>query len=88
MTFIGINKEENIGTSREYLLPHKELVNVFPQDSVYRALSCSSDFGYEDILAVMIETPQGQQFTYLRDPLPEFSCPVPEPVCTANVVCK
>ena len=88
MTFIGINKEENIGTSREYLLPHKELVNVFPQDSVYRALSCSSDFGYEDILAVMIETPQGQQFTYLRDPLPEFSCPVPEPVCTANEVCK
>ena len=87
MTFIGINRDESEEFSREYLMPHKELIGDFPQDSIYRALSCSSSFGYEDILAVTIETPQGQQFTYVRDPLPEFSCPVPEPVCTANEVC-
>ena len=87
MTFIGINRDESEEFSQEYLMPHKELIGDFPQDSIYRALSCSSSFGYEDILAVTIETPQGQQFTYVRDPLPEFSCPVPEPVCTANEVC-
>ena len=87
MTFIGINRDESEEFSQEYLMPHKELIGDFPQDSIYRALSCSSSFGYEDILAVTIETPQGQQFTYVRDPLPEFSCPVPEPVCSANEVC-
>lgn len=87
ITFIGINRDESEEFSQEYLMPHKELIGDFPQDSIYRALSCSSSFGYEDILAVTIETPQGQQFTYVRDPLPEFSCPVPEPVCTANEVC-
>lgn len=87
MTFIGINRDEREEFSQEYLMPHKELIGDFPQDSIYRALSCSSSFGYEDILAVTIKTPQGQQFTYVRDPLPEFSCPVPEPVCSANEVC-
>ena len=81
MTFTGINKENNIRLLQEYMLPHTELIHEFPQDSVFRALSCTSGFGYEDVLALMIETPEGETYTYVRDPLPEFTCPVPEPVC-------
>ncbi len=87
MTFMGINKNDKNILYQEYLMPHKDAIVNFPQDSVFRAISCKSDFGYEDILAVTIETPQGEVFTYKRDPLPEFSCPVPEPVCVAVEEC-
>ena len=86
-TFMGINKNDKNILYQEYLMPHKDAIVNFPQDSVFRAISCKSDFGYEDILAVTIETPQGEVFTYMRDPLPEFSCPVPEPVCVAVEEC-
>ena len=82
MTFTGINKENNSLLLQEYVLPHTELIHDFPQDSVFRTVSCRSEYGYEDILAVTIETPNDEIYTYLRDPLPSFSCPVPEPVCT------
>ncbi len=81
MTFTGINKDKDSHLMQDYLLPHSELIPVFPQDSVYRAVSCTSEYGYEDILAMMIDTPDGETYTYVRDPMPEFSCPVPEPVC-------
>ena len=81
ITFTGINKEKDSHLMQDYLLPHTELIHEFPQGSVFRALSCTSGFGYEDVLALMIETPEGETYTYVRDPLPEFSCPVPEPVC-------
>lgn len=87
MTFTGINKNDKDILHQDYLMPHKEAITIFPQDSVFRAISCQSEFGYEDILAVTIETPQGEIFTYMRDPLPEFSCPVPEPVCVAVEEC-
>lgn len=85
MTFIGLNEDNQ--TYQEYLLPQIELINNFPQNSVYRAISCPSDFGYEDVLAVTIDTPQGESYTYMRDPLPEFACPVPEPICTSRDTC-
>ena len=82
ISFTGINKEDERLLMQDYLLPHTELIHEFPQDSVFRAISCTSGFGYEDVLAVTIESPDGETFTYVRDPLPSFSCPVPEPVCT------
>lgn len=85
--FSGINKDKTGPAFHEYLMPHKELINVFPQDSIYRALSCTTEYGYEDVLAVTIDTPAGKSYTYLRDPLPEFSCPVPEPVCLSIENC-
>lgn len=87
MTFIGLNLENDKPYSSEYMLPRMDLINNFPQDSVYRAISCSSNYGYEDVLAVTIDTPKGETFTYLRSPLPEFSCPVPEPVCPSLENC-
>ena len=88
MTFIGINPDhENWKYYQEYLMPHKDLINNFPQDSIYRSISCHSEFGYEDVLAVTIDTLDGEHFTYIRDPLPEFSCPVPEPVCISLENC-
>ena len=88
LIFLGINHDEGVWPSYyEYLLPHKELIGNFPQDSVYRAISCKSDIGYEDVLAVTIDTPDGEQVTYMRDPLPEFSCPVHEPICISLENC-
>ena len=89
MTFTGINGEEGSQKiQQEYLLPHTGVITDFPQDSVYRALSCKSGKAYEDVLAVTIETPDGDVFTYVRDPLQEFSCPVPEPVCYSIDNCR
>ena len=88
MTFFGINQDENGSFYHEYMMPHTELVGNFPQDSVYRAVSCTSEFGYEDVLAVTIETPDHEIITYVRDPLGEFSCPVPEPVCPSVNNCR
>ena len=89
MTFTGINKG---GGSKkimqEYLLPHTDLITDFPQDSVFRALSCKTGMAYQDVLAVTIETPDGGIFTYVRDPLSEFSCPAEEPVCYSIDNCR
>ena len=87
MTFIGLNMEKGNSVSYEYMLPRMDLINDFPQDSIYRVISCPSAYGYEDVLAVTIDTPTGENFTYLRSPLPEFSCPVPEPVCPSLENC-
>ncbi|MBR6089554.1 MAG: hypothetical protein IKP86_06450 [Anaerolineaceae bacterium] len=88
MTFTGINKDSSGILRQDYLLPHTEMISDFPQDSVFRAISCSSDVLYQDVLAVTVESPDGRIFSYVRDPLPEFSCPVPEPVCTAVESCR
>ena len=88
LVFQGINREGDKGLMIEYLLPHTELINNFPRDSVYRAISCRSENGYDDVLAVTVETPNGETFTYMRDPLPEFACPVPEPVCSGVNNCR
>ena len=88
MTFTGINKENGKPMMQDYMLPHTELIHDFPHGSVFRAISCNSKYGYEDILAVTIETPDGETFTYVRDPLPSFSCPVPEPVCAGINNCR
>ena len=88
MTFYGLNKDLSGPSYREYLMPHKDLITDFPQDSIYRAISCKSEYGYEDVLAVSIETPKGDIFTYVRDPLQEFSCPVKEPVCHSVENCE
>ena len=69
-------------------MPYQELITDFPQDSVFRAISCNSGNGYEDVLAVTIETPEGKVYTYVRSPLEEFSCPVPEPVCDSIDNCR
>ncbi len=71
-----------------YVLPHTELINDFPHGSVFRAISCKSDYVYEDVLAITVETEDGEIYTYVRDPLPAFSCPVPEPVCLSLENCK
>ena len=88
LAFQGINKENGKKLMLEYLLPHQMPVMSFPHDSVYRAISCKTDNGYEDVLAVTIDTPSGKTFTYLRDPLPEFACPVREPVCISIDNCR
>ena len=83
LSFYGLNSEGNSKMMLEYLLPKQELIHNFPQNSTFRAISCKTNNGYEDVLAVTIDTPNGEVYTYVRDPLPAFSCPVPEPVCTA-----
>ncbi len=87
MTFIGLGMDDGRRSSAEYMIPRMNLISEFPQDSVYRAISCTSEFGYEDVLAVTIDTPSGEVYTYLRNPLPEFACPVPEPVCPSIENC-
>ena len=87
MTFIGLGMDDGRPSSAEYMIPRMNLISEFPQDSVYRAISCTSEFGYEDVLAVTIDTPSGEVYTYLRNPLPEFACPVPEPVCPSIENC-
>ncbi len=89
MTFTGINRE--YGHTRifqEYMLPHTKLITDFPQDSVFRALSCKNPNNYQEILAVTVETPDGRIFTYTYDPEREFSCPVEEPVCISIDECR
>ena len=81
MTFTGINKENGIMLMQEYLLPYQKHIQKFPQGSVFRAVSCTSEYGYQDVLALMIDTPDGETYSFVRDPLHELSCPVPEPVC-------
>ncbi len=71
-----------------YMLPHTAQVNDLPHGSVFRAISCKADYAYEDVLAVTVETQDGDVFTYVRDPLPAFSCPVPEPVCYSLENCR
>lgn len=87
MTFYGINSDTDGYISQEYMMPHTEMIDLFPHGSVFRAISCRSAYQYEDVLAVTVETPDGDIYTYTRDPLPEFSCPVPEPVCTSIENC-
>ena len=91
LTFIGINygsKGRKDFVSQGYLMPSGNLIDKFPHDSVFRALSCKSEFSYEDVLAVTVETKDGNVYTYVRDPLPAFSCPVPEPVCDSLENCR
>ena len=87
LSFYLINKDEQGAAMAEYMLPHTEVISKFPQNSTIRTISCKTDKGYEDVLAVTLDTPDGKVYTYVRDPLPEFSCPVPEPVCTEMEVC-
>lgn len=82
LAFTGINRSGRIKLLQEYLLPQQNFIDHFPQDSIFRAISCTSDHGYQDVLAITIETPDGEIYTYVRSPLPYFSCPVPDPVCT------
>ena len=89
LTFSGADFTGGWGSlSQGYLMPHTEQINDFPQGSVFRAISCKSEFDYEDVLAVTAETMDGEVYTYVRDPLPAFSCPVPEPVCYSLENCR
>ena len=89
LTFSGADFTGGWGSlSQGYLMPHTEQSNDFPQGSVFRAISCKSEFDYEDVLAVTAETMDGEVYTYVRDPLPAFSCPVPEPVCYSLENCR
>ena len=74
--------------SQGYMMPHTEQINDLPHGSVFRAISCKADYAYEDVLAVTVETEDGEVYTYVRDPLPAFSCPVPEPVCYSLENCR
>ncbi len=73
---------------REYLLPTMELTNNFPHGSYFNLLSCKTDNGYEDVLALVIKTPDGAEYTYLRSPMQTLACPIPEPVCRSIDVCE
>ncbi len=88
LAFTGINLNRRKKLLQEYLLPQQNFIEKFPQDSVFRAISCNSGNGYEDVLAVTIETPEGKVYTYVRSPLKEISCPVPEPVCDSIGNCR
>lgn len=89
LTFSGADFTGGWGSlSQGYLMPHTEQINHFPHGSVFRAISCKSDYNYEDVLAVTAETKDGKVYTYVRDPLPAFSCPVPEPVCYSLENCR
>ena len=82
LTFTGADFQGGWNSMNQgYMMPHTEQVNHLPHGSVFRAISCKADYAYEDVLAVTVETQDGDVFTYVRDPLPSFSCPVPEPVC-------
>ena len=89
LTFTGADFTGGWGSLNQgYMMPHTEQINDLPHGSVFRAISCKSDYYYEDVLAVTAETPDGEVFTYVRDPLPAFSCPVPEPVCYSLENCR
>lgn len=89
LTFTGADFTGGWGSlSQGYMMPHTEQINDLPHGSVFRAISCKSEFNYEDVLAVTAETQDGKVYTYVRDPLPAFSCPVPEPVCYSLENCR
>ena len=89
LTFTGTDYTGGWGSlSQGYLMPHTEQINDLPHGSTFRAISCKADYNYEDVLAVTIETEDGEVYTYVRDPLPAFSCPVPEPVCYSLENCR
>lgn len=73
---------------REYLLPTMELTNNFPHGAYFELLSCNTDNGYEDVLALFIKTPDGEEYTYLRSPMQTLACPIPEPRCSSIDVCE
>ena len=87
LVFYGIGIEQHWG-AREYMLPTMELTNNFPHGSEFALFSCATDNGYEDVLAMHITTPSGEEYTYVRSPMQEFACPVAEPVCSSIDVCE
>ena len=89
LTFTGADFRDGWNSlSQGYMMPHTEQINDLPHGSVFRAISCKADYAYEDVLAVTVETKDGEVYTYVRDPLPAFSCPVPEPVCYSLENCR
>ena len=89
LVFTGINRQTNGKIfTRQYMLPQQIMIDNFPQDSTFRAISCKTGKKYDDVLAISIETPDGEIYNYVRDPLPAFSCPVPEPVCDSIDNCR
>lgn len=89
LTFIGLylNDEEQ-RMNREFMLPHTELINDFPNDTEFYALACNSESGYEDALTIVYQGENGEYKTVIRDPLQEFKCPVSEPVCMGIENCR
>lgn len=73
---------------REYMLPTMVMTNNFPHGSYFDLLSCNTDNGYEDVLALFIKTSNGEEYTYLRSPMETLACPIPEPVCSSINVCR
>lgn len=78
-----IGKNQNV----DLVMPTNAIPEVFPQNSDVLVLFCKENHFF-DVLAITGKTKEGDSFTYLRNPLHEFSCPVSEPVCTSIENCQ
>ncbi len=65
----------------DLVMPIGASPDIFPNNADVIALACNETH-FIDVLAVSGVGRNGETFTYVRDPLPDFSCPLPEPVCT------
>jgi hypothetical protein len=77
-TVIGPNGVSSV------ILPQGEVL-YFPNASDVIVLGCQQS-GYIDALSVVVI--KDQQVVYVRQPSSGLQCPLPQPVCNENHVCR
>ena len=77
-TMIGPNGQNSV------ILPQNEVL-YFPNASEVIVLGCRKD-DYIDALAVIVIA--DQRVVYVRQPSSDLQCPLPQPVCNENHVCR
>lgn len=66
----------------DVVLPLDKFPNTFPDQSSIAVIGClEPGSSYIKGIAVIGQTPDGKEFHYLRSPMEEIACPIPEPVC-------
>ena len=72
----------------DVVLPLDVIPEDFPNHARISVIGCLQNSDpYFQALAIIGDTDGKESFSYLRDPLQAFSCPVAEPVCTAVNEC-
>lgn len=72
----------------DVVLPLDVIPEIFPNHARVSVMGCLQNSDpYFQALAIIGEPDGKESFSYLRDPLQSFSCPVAEPVCTAVNEC-
>ena len=66
----------------DIVLPLDKFPDTFPDQSSVAVIGClEPGSSYIKGIAVIGQTPDGKEFHYLRSPMKEIACPIPEPVC-------